>query len=147
MKSLSTRVKLSQTISCMYREMSFWIRKVTFFARIKLSTENPLIISLQFVCLWCVNYEPSNLLLGWKYYVWHKSLSIYNYHLKRLLATDAKHLLFPFQEQNYFSVKLGKANNFTFPGENTGLGRGWQRGGHDPVSRANFNKIHASRTV
>ena len=46
----------------------------------------------------------------------------YNYHLKRLLATDAKHLLFPFQEQNYFSVKLGKANNFTFPGENTGLG-------------------------
>ena len=25
--------------------------------------------------------------------------------------------------------------------------RGWQRGGHDPVSRTNFNKIHASRTV
>ena len=25
--------------------------------------------------------------------------------------------------------------------------RGWQRGGHDPASRANFNKIHASRTV
>jgi len=23
--------------------------------------------------------------------------------------------------------------------------RGWQRGGHDPVSRTNFNKIHASR--
>ena len=25
--------------------------------------------------------------------------------------------------------------------------RRWQRGGHDPVSRTNFNKIHASRTV
>ena len=24
---------------------------------------------------------------------------------------------------------------------------GWQRGSHDPVSRTNFNKIHASRTV
>lgn len=124
MKSLSTRLIKTIPNHLLHVQRNvffFWIRKVTFFARIKLSIENPLIISLQFVCLWCVNYEPSNLLLGWKYYVWHKSLSIYNYHLKRLLATDAKHLLFPFQEQNDFSVKLGKANNFPFPGENTGL--------------------------
>ena len=32
-------------------------------------------------------------------------------------------------------------------GENRSYNRRWQRGGHDPVSRTNFNKIHASRTV
>ena len=35
----------------------------------------------------------------------------------------------------------------TGKGNRGALLRGWQRGGHDPVSRTNFNKIHASRTV
>ena len=35
----------------------------------------------------------------------------------------------------------------TFLRSSNRLNGGWQRGGHDPVSRTNFNKIHASRTV
>ena len=32
-----------------------------------------------------------------------------------------------------------------FGNEQLSLPRGWQRGDRDPVSRTNFNKIHASR--
>ena len=52
------------------------------------------------------------------------------------------HLLVYFKYFSHFKDISMQVSDICFTSR-----RGWQRGGHNPVSRTNFNKIHASRTV